>query len=71
MVVKPDTVSNRASTKDGISRDSQSGSAPIRESRIQLIATMTKPSRAYSAVTGGLRRMHSQPRSPHSAMAPR
>ena len=46
VVVKPDTVSNKASTNLGISPESTKGSAPNTDSKIQESPTMKKPSRA-------------------------
>ena len=46
VVVKPDTVSNMASMKCGISPLMTKGRAPVTLSRIQLSATTAKPSRA-------------------------
>ena len=44
VVVKPDTVSNMASTMLGITPENTNGSAPIRLMTIQLRATVTQPS---------------------------
>ena len=46
VVVKPDTISNNASTNEGISPDSQKGRQPNRLITIQLSPTHTSPSRA-------------------------
>ena len=46
VVVKPEIVSNSASTTNGISPLSIKGSAPVSASTIQHSATVTKPSRA-------------------------
>ena len=46
VVVKPEMVSNSASTIEGISPLNRKGSAPVMPSRIQHSATVTKPSRA-------------------------
>ena len=46
VVVKPDTISKRASINEGISPVKQNGKAPKIEIMIQLKATMTNPSRA-------------------------
>ena len=44
VVVKPDTVSNSASVRDGISFDNQNGRAPKKLIKIQLSAVVTQPS---------------------------
>ena len=49
VVVKPDIVSNTASRYDGIAPEAVKGTAPMSEMRIQLSATITKPSRACSS----------------------
>ena len=46
VVVKPEMVSNRASTTEGISPLNRKGSEPVTASTIQHSATVTKPSRA-------------------------
>ena len=46
VVVKPDTVSNRASTKEGIAPESHIGIVPQRDRTIQLSATIINPSLA-------------------------
>jgi len=43
VVVKPETVSNNASKKFGISPDKRKGNEPKRLITIQLSATITKP----------------------------
>ena len=46
VVVKPETISKKASTKDGISPVMIKGSAPKTDSSTQTSATMARPSRA-------------------------
>ena len=46
VVVKPDTVSKKASTQEGMSPDSTKGTAPNTDSSTHAAATTTRPSRA-------------------------
>ena len=54
VVVKPDTVSKRASMKLGIAPEKMKGSAPKRLIKTQLAETMAKPSLAKSSLFFGL-----------------
>ena len=47
VVVKPEIISNTASRYDGICPESVNGSAPARDSAIQLNETVIRPSLAY------------------------
>ena len=52
VVVKPETVSKSASKKLGISALITNGKQPINEAKIQLNATIKKPSLAYITFLG-------------------
>ena len=54
VVVKPLTVSKKASTQNGISPLNRKGSIPMRDISTQASATMTKPSRAKKVWLVGL-----------------
>ena len=66
VVVKPDTISNSASIKRGISPLSQNGIHPKRLSTIQPIDTSTNPSFAKNIFTSGFFLVHRKPRSPQT-----
>ena len=61
VVVKPETDSKSASIKELVAPVKRKGSAPKRLKTIQLSATITKPSRAYSAVLLGFLYVNSTP----------
>ena len=68
VVVKPETVSKKASTKWGISPEMTKGMAPNSDMRIHAKATTARPSLAYREVRTGLRAPSSSPHSASSAM---
>ena len=67
-MVKPELVSKKASTKNGISPENTKGSAPKKESKIQDKPVMTKPSLVYNFLLVGLTRAKSQPHKSKSSI---
>ena len=55
VVVKPETVSKKASIKLGMSPESTKGSAPKRDIKIHARDTTARPSRAYRDICPGKR----------------
>ena len=66
VVVKPDTVSKKASTKWGMSPEMQKGSAPKADMAIHAMATTARPSLANKAMLLGFLALI---RAPHTASA--